>query len=170
MARYYLSSMDILYRIAMWISGIALLLMVAVIPVGIFYRYVLNQALSWPEPISILCMVTFTFVGAAVSYRAGSHIAVAMVTDRLPPLWQKVASTLTDLLMLALSLFILVYSITLCRDLWEQPVADFPLLTAGESYLPLPIGSAITLLFILERLLMGPQHHRQVVAFGTSET
>jgi TRAP-type C4-dicarboxylate transport system permease small subunit len=29
-------------------------------------------------------MVTFTFIGAAVSYRAGSHIAVNMLTDRLP--------------------------------------------------------------------------------------
>jgi len=170
MARYYLSSMDVLYRLAMWISGIALLLMVVVIPVGIFYRYTLNQALSWPEPVSIICMVTFTFVGAAVSYRAGSHIAVGMVTDRLSPVWQKVFATVADLLMLALSLFILVYSTTLCRELWEQPVADFPVLTAGQTYLPLPIGSAITLLFVLERLMLGPQHHRQAVVFGTSET
>jgi TRAP-type C4-dicarboxylate transport system permease small subunit len=26
----------------------------------------------------------FTFIGAAVGYRAGSHIAVNMLTDRLP--------------------------------------------------------------------------------------
>lgn len=52
-------------------------------PIGIFARYVLNNALSWPEPVAILCMVTFTFIGAAVSYRAGSHIAVSMVIDRL---------------------------------------------------------------------------------------
>ena len=50
----YSSVMDIIYRISMWIAGIALLVMVAVIPVGIFARYVMNSALSWPEPVAIL--------------------------------------------------------------------------------------------------------------------
>ena len=83
MGECYSSVMDFLYRVSMWIAGIALLVMVAIIPIGIFARYVLNNALSWPEPVAILCMVTFTFIGAAVSYRAGSHIAVSMVIDRL---------------------------------------------------------------------------------------
>ena len=145
----YHTLMDILYRCAMWLAGIALLLMVVVIPVGIFARYVMNSALSWPEPIAIMCMVTFTFIGAAVSYRAGSHIVVAMVTDRLPPALKKFAALLADLMMLAISVFIFWYSLQLCSELWQQPVAEFPLLTAGQTYLPLPIGSALTLLFII---------------------
>jgi TRAP-type C4-dicarboxylate transport system permease small subunit len=162
--------MDVIYRISMWISGIALLLMVSVIPVGIFARYILNSALSWPEPVAIMCMVTFTFIGAAVSYRAGSHIAVTMVTDRFPPYLQKASALLTDLMMLAISVFILVYSYALCRELWEQPVAEFPLLTAGETYLPLPIGSAVTILFIVERILFGSQQQRPVVMLGSAES
>ena len=102
----YHTLMDILYRAAMWLAGIALLLMVAVIPIGIFARYVMNSALSWPEPVAIMCMVTFTFIGAAVSYRAGSHIVVAMVTDRLPPALKKFSALLSDLMMLAISIFI----------------------------------------------------------------
>ena len=61
-----------------------------------------------------------------------------------------------------------VHSATLCAELWEQPVAEFPLFTAGESYLPLPIGSAITLLFIVEKMLFGAQYHRPVVMLGSS--
>lgn len=170
MGRYYSLLMDVIYRISMWISGIALLLMVSVIPVGIFARYILNSALSWPEPVAIMCMVTFTFIGAAVSYRAGSHIAVSMVTDRLPPHLQKACSLLTDLMMLAISVFILVYGYALCRELWEQPVAEFPLLTAGETYLPLPIGSTVTILFIVERILFGSQQHRPAVMLGSAES
>lgn len=160
--------MDILYRLSMWVAGIALLVMVAIIPVGIFARYVLNSALSWPEPVAIICMVTFTFIGAAVSYRAGSHIAVTMMTDRLSEPLRKVCFLLADLMLMAISLFILWYSATLCAELWEQPVAEFPLFTAGESYLPLPIGSAITLLFIVEKMLFGAQYHRPVVMLGSS--
>lgn len=160
--------MDILYRLSMWAAGLALLVMVAIIPVGIFARYVMNSALSWPEPVAIICMVTFTFIGAAVSYRAGSHIAVTMMTDRLSEPLRKVCFLLADLMLMAISLFILWYSATLCAELWEQPVAEFPLFTAGESYLPLPIGSAITLLFIVEKMLFGAQYHRPVVMLGSS--
>jgi TRAP-type C4-dicarboxylate transport system permease small subunit len=76
--------MDRLYLFAMAVAGISLLVMTIVIPIGIFSRYVLNRGESWPEPVAIICMVTFTFIGAAVGYRAGSHIAVNMLTDRLP--------------------------------------------------------------------------------------
>ncbi|QNQ21946.1 TRAP transporter small permease [Kosakonia sp. SMBL-WEM22] len=168
MAERYSLLMDILYRLSMWVAGIALLVMVAIIPVGIFARYVLNSALSWPEPVAIICMVTFTFIGAAVSYRAGSHIAVTMMTDRLSEPLRKICFLLADLMLMAISLFILWYSATLCAELWEQPVAEFPLFTAGESYLPLPIGSAITLLFIVEKMLFGAQYHRPVVMLGSS--
>ncbi|MEN0585274.1 MULTISPECIES: TRAP transporter small permease [unclassified Kosakonia] len=168
MAERYSLLMDILYRISMWIAGLALLIMVAIIPVGIFARYVMNSALSWPEPVAIICMVTFTFIGAAVSYRAGSHIAVSMVTDRLSEPLRKICFVIAEVMLLAISVFILWYSTALCAELWEQPVAEFPLFTAGESYLPLPVGSAITILFIIEKMLFGAQYHRLVVMLGSS--
>ncbi|MGS3505238.1 TRAP transporter small permease [Citrobacter koseri] len=168
MGEFYSSVMDLFYRISMWVAGLALLIMVAVIPVGIFARYVMNSALSWPEPVAILCMVTFTFVGAAVSYRAGSHIAVSMVTDRLSEGAQRICFIVADLMLMAVSLFILWYGSLLCYDLWEQPVAEFPLLSAGRIYLPLPVGSAITLLFIIEKIFRGSQYQRPVVMLGST--
>lgn len=168
MGEFYSSVMDLFYRISMWVAGLALLIMVAVIPVGIFARYVMNSALSWPEPVAIICMVTFTFVGAAVSYRAGSHIAVSMVTDRLSEGAQRICFIVADLMLMAVSLFILWYGSLLCYDLWEQPVAEFPLLSAGENYLPLPVGSAITLLFIIEKIFRGSQYQRPVVMLGST--
>ena len=168
MGEFYSSVMDLFYRISMWVAGLALLIMVAVIPVGIFARYVMNSALSWPEPVAILCMVTFPFVGAAVSYRAGSNIAVSMVTDRLSEGAQRICFIVADLMLMAVSLFILWYGSLLCYDLWEQPVAEFPLLSAGENYLPLPVGSAITLLFIIEKIFRGSQYQRPVVMLGST--
>lgn len=166
MSERYLKWMDCLYLLAMVVAGAALLVMTIVIPIGIFSRYVLNRGESWPEPIAIICMVTFTFIGAAVSYRAGSHIAVNMLTDRLPAALQTLCARVVDLLMLGISLIIFWYSFWLCVELWEQPVAEFPILTSGESYLPLPLGSAILILFVLERLLFGSQENRPVVLLG----
>ena len=166
MSELYLKWMDRLYLLAMAIAGLSLLVMTIVIPIGIFSRYVLNRGESWPEPIAIICMVTFTFIGAAVSYRAGSHIAVNMLTDRLSDAMKIVCARIVDLLMLVISGLMLWYSYLLCVELWEQPVAEFPILTSGESYLPLPIGSAIMILFVIERLLLGSQENRPVVLIG----
>jgi len=166
MSEIYLKWMDRLYLLAMAIAGLSLLVMTIVIPIGIFSRYVLNRGESWPEPVAIICMVTFTFIGAAVGYRAGSHIAVNMLTDRLPAGLKILCARVVDLLMLLISLIIFWYSYLLCMELWEQPVAEFPLLTSGESYLPLPVGSAMLILFVLERLFFGSQENRPVVMIG----
>ncbi|WJV66458.1 TRAP transporter small permease [Pectobacteriaceae bacterium CE70] len=168
MARIYISAMDVLYLMAMWVSGLALFIMTLIIPVGIFSRYIMNDGISWPEPISILCMVTFTFIGAAVSYRACSHIAVSMLVDRLPDVAKKACKFLSDILMLLICLFILYYGSLLCLELWDQQIAEFPIISAGQTYLPLPIGSFITMLFVIERILFGSQDKRPVVMLGNA--
>ena len=166
MSQRYSDLMDKVYLLAMFVAGLSLLVMTVIIPIGIFSRYVLNRGESWPEPVAIICMVTFTFIGAAVSYRAGSHIAVNMLTDRLPLALQTFCARVVDLLMLLISVVMFYYSYYLCADLWEQPVAEFPVLTSGQTYLPLPVGAVLLILFVVERLLFGSQENRPVVLLG----
>ena len=162
----YSRLMDGLYLLCMGIAAVALLIMVTVIPIGIFARYVLNGALAWPEPVAIVCMIIFTFIGAPVGFRAGTHICVSMVTDRLSPAAQRLMLRLCDLLMVATCLIIFQASYNLCVAMWIQPLASLPSVTYGEMYLPIPIGALFTLLFVLERLLNGDQSQRPVVVLG----
>jgi len=156
----YSRLMDAVYLLCMTIAAIALLLMVAVIPVGIFARYVLNDALSWPEPVAIVCMIIFTFIGAPVGFR------VSMVTDRLSPRGQKIAAIASDLLMLAACVIIFQASYALCEAMWLQPQASLPAVTFGQMYLPIPVGALLTILFVIERLLCGDQSARPLVSLG----
>ena len=160
-----LNVMDRVYLLCIWVAGMAIFTMSLIIPWGIFARYVLGTGSRWPEPISILLMVVFTFVGAAASYRAGSHIAVAMVTDRLPPLLKKYAAHLVHVVMFLISLFMLVYGTILCHETWGQTISDLPWMPVGASYSPVPIGGFFTLLFVIEHILYGPQNSRAVVRF-----
>lgn len=162
----YCRLMDGLYLLCMVIAGVALLIMVTVIPVGIFARYVLDGALAWPEPIAIVCMIIFTFIGAPVGLRAGTHICVSMVTDRLPPRLQRAASIVCDLLMMVTCIILLQSSFSLCQAMWFQPQASLPAITYGEMYLPIPLGTLITLLFVIERLFAGEQSARPIVMLG----
>lgn len=159
--------MDMVYSTCIWVSGAALVAMTAIIPVGIINRYFFGTGAAWAEPVAILCMVTFTFVGAAASYRAGSHLAVSLVTDRLPPHLQKICALLVKLFLAIISLFLVWYGTALCMRLLHQPIAEFPVLSAGAAYSPLPVGSFITLLFVVESIVYGPQTKRPVVRLGT---
>ena len=155
--------LDKVYVASIWTAGVAILAMSLIIPWGVFTRYVLGSGSQWPEPIAILLMLVFTFIGAAASYRAGSHIAVMMLTDRLPPMLRRAAAKLTDLLMLVICLFIVGYGAHLCHETWGQSIGELPWLPTGLTYLPLPIGGLLTLLFVAERLLFGAQSDRPIV-------
>ncbi|MBP6718403.1 MAG: TRAP transporter small permease [Rhodoferax sp.] len=156
---------DFLYLACIWISAASIFVMSLIIPWGIFARYVLGTGSQWPEPISILLMVVFTFFGAAAAYRAGSHIAVAMVTDRLPAALRYGARVVVNFLMLAVSAFMAYYGAKLCVGTWGQNIGEIPWMPVGATYLPVPLGGALTFLFTLEHIFMGPQGARDVVTY-----
>jgi TRAP-type C4-dicarboxylate transport system permease small subunit len=61
--------------------------------------------------------------------------------------------------MLGTNLFMLWWGIGLVKATWYQSIAEFPIVSAGVSYLPIPVGGALTALFVIERLLTGNFFH-----------
>ena len=157
---------DALYLACIWTAGIAIAVMSMIIPVGVFMRYVLGFGAQWPEPIAILLMVVFTFVGAAAAYRAGGHIAVALFTEMLPLPLRRVVARLVELLMLLVCGFVVWYGTRLCLETMGQTIAELPWMPVGVTYLAIPLGSLATLLFVLEHMVWGLQSQREVVRFG----
>ena len=160
---------DAIYLTCIWVAGLAITVMALIIPWGIFARYVLGSGAGWPEPVSIMLMVLFTFVGAAASYRAGAHMAVTTFTDRLPHHWQPTISVLVQLLMAVICLFMTIWGIKLCIATWNQFMSTLPTLRVGITYAPIPIGGFLSLIFIIERLFLGDQSHRRAVNFELLE-
>jgi TRAP-type C4-dicarboxylate transport system permease small subunit len=155
MRQAYARWMAKLYWVCVWIAGLAIAGMTIAIPWGVYTRYVLNSASSWPEPLAVLLMVLFTFFGAAACYRANAHIAVALFKDLLPPPGRRVLAVLVDLLMVLLALFMVIWGFQLADETRNQTIAEFPWLSVGITYLPLPLGSIATILFIIEHLWCG---------------
>jgi TRAP-type C4-dicarboxylate transport system permease small subunit len=163
-------ALDGVYLACIWVAGIAITLMSLIIPWGIFARYVLGSGSQWPEPISILLMVIFTFVGTAASYRAGAHIAVAMLTDRLPSNVQLFCSKLVHVLMFFICVFMAIWGVQLCMSTWNQSISELPWMPVGLTYSPVPVGGFITGLFVLEHLFFGSQAKRAIVTFDHAIT
>ena len=60
----YFRLMDTLHRACLIIAGACLVTITLIIPYGVFTRYVLNSAASWPEPLATLLMIVMSFVAA----------------------------------------------------------------------------------------------------------
>jgi TRAP-type C4-dicarboxylate transport system permease small subunit len=155
MRRRFRAVMDALYWLCVVVSGLALVLISAVIPWGVFTRYVLNSAASWPEPMAILLTIVLTFIGAAACYRADTHMRVSILVRAMSRPWRRAIEPLAEALTALLSLFMVIWGARLVAATWHQSIAEFPALSVGVTYLPIPIGGAITLLFVGERLLIG---------------
>ncbi|HEX2655909.1 MAG TPA: TRAP transporter small permease, partial [Xanthobacteraceae bacterium] len=147
--------MDTIYLICVVIAGVALVLISAVIPWAVYTRYVLNRAASWPEPTAVLLTIVLTFFGAAACYRRGQHMNVSFFVDMLPPGPHRVARIIAELLMAVMALFMAIWGAKLVETTWHNTIADFPALSVGVTYLPIPIGGAILLLFVIERFIIG---------------
>ncbi len=156
MAAPFRKAMDALYFACVLIAGAALVLISAVIPWAVFTRYVLNSASSWPEPMAVLLTIVLTFFGAAACYRIGIHMNVSVGVDLLPKRIRRLADFTVELLMAFIALFMVIYGVGLVEATWHNSIAEFPWLSVGVTYLPIPCGGVITLLFAAERLMLGP--------------
>ena len=71
-------------RIGRQFAWIAILLMVIVIILQVFFRYVLNNALPWPDEVARFLMLWMTGFVAPSAYRWGGFVSIEMLFRLLP--------------------------------------------------------------------------------------
>src|SRR5882757_8807251 len=153
MKQVYFRAMDTINGACLFVAGACLVIITLIVPYGVFTRYVLNSAASWPEPLAVLLMIVLSFLSAVVCYREHLHIGVGVLPGLLAEPWKSLLGWLLEICMLATNLFMVVWGIKLVEATWYQSIAEFPIVTAGMTYLPIPIGGALTVLFVIERFL-----------------
>ena len=168
MAGSFRRTMDYLYLLCVIIGCTALVLISAIIPWAVFTRYALNSAASWPEPLAVLLTIVLTFIGAAAGYRLNLHMNVSFFADMLPARFRLLLDLVVQLLMALIAVFMVVWGGRLVEVTWHNTIADFPFLSVGVTYLPIPIGGFCLLLFIVERIFLGIppdpiSHHPETV-------
>ena len=162
--------MNGLYILCVVVGCTALVLISAIIPWAVFTRYVLNSAASWPEPLAVLLTIVLTFIGAAAAYRLNLHMNVSYFADQLPARYRRMLDLVVQLLMALIAVFMIIWGALLVEVTWHNTIADFPFLSVGITYLPIPIGGICLLLFIIERIFLGVPpdpiaHSPDVVSF-----
>jgi TRAP-type C4-dicarboxylate transport system permease small subunit len=76
-----------------------------IMTLGVFFRYVLNNSLSWSEELSRYGLIYATFIGAAFACKRGTHIRVAVLDELVPEGWRRGLKILQE----GITLLLLIY-------------------------------------------------------------
>ena len=151
-------------RIGRQLAWIAIFLMVLVILIQVFFRYILNNALPWPDELARFLMLWMTGFIAPSAYRWGGFVSIEM----LPKLLPKLIENILLLILLSLSLFILIIGFQLGLQhikigwIFESSSIKIPFhLIGGEQkalklawmYMSLPVGIFLLILVNIELIL-----------------
>ena len=153
MKAQYVRMMDAIHNACLFVAGACLVIITVIIPYGVFCRYALNSAASWPEPLAVLLMIVLSFLSAVVCYREYMHIGVGVLPAFLKEPAKSYLGWFLEVCMLATNLFMLWWGIKLVQTTWYQAIPEFPIVWVGLAYLPIPIGGGLTALFVIERFL-----------------
>lgn len=94
----------VLLKIGRNMAWVALALMVAVILLQVFFRYVLDNALAWPDEAARFLMLWMTGLIAPSAFRWGGFVAIDMFPRALP----RAIGLLLSIFLLLLSISVLV--------------------------------------------------------------
>ncbi|MEO8485490.1 MAG: TRAP transporter small permease [Betaproteobacteria bacterium] len=151
----YQRAMEKLYIACVVLSGLALVVITLIIPLGVFMRYAMNKPIGWPEPAAVIMMVSFSFIGGAAVYRANVHIAVQALLKAVKPWLRNVMEWGVTACMASTAAFMLYEGARLCWIVKDSSMAEFPAVSQGLVYLPIPLAGFLTLLFIVEKVWVG---------------
>ncbi|MEL0636487.1 TRAP transporter small permease [Marinomonas sp. TI.3.20] len=143
---------ELINKIGRQVAWVLVAAMISSILLQVFCRYVLNNALPWPEEAARGLMIWMTAMVAGEAYRKGSFVAIDMLAQALP----EKASSLLKLLLFIVSGIVLVKLSFLGVDFFENGfrarAASMPISRAWI-YLAMPVCFITMLLANVELCL-----------------
>jgi len=98
---------NFILRICRNLGVLAVVLMVVAILIQVFFRYILNNALPWPDEAARFCMLWMTGLMAPTAFRRGGFVAIDFINQFIP----SIINVILSMVILLLSLLVLITSV-----------------------------------------------------------
>lgn len=134
------------------IVGGAILAIVLITIAAVWYRYVLNDPLSWTEQVCRILFVWSVFAGAAILYRRMLHIAIDMFLLMLPPPAQRIIVGINHVLMLFVGVMMVIFGGQISIETLDQTFGALEI-TPASFYAAAPYCGILIVAFWIEKML-----------------
>src|SRR3954468_23121978 len=149
----------VLARLERWLglavgvpAGLAVLVEVGILLVGVVMRFVFNRPLVWTDELAGMMFLWLAMLGSVLALWNGEHMRLTTIASRLPPRWRALADTLA----VAAPCLFLAMIISPALDFMEdQSFVETPALGWPDSVraASVPTGCALMLVLWVLRLL-----------------
>lgn len=151
-------------RFELVFANLTLALLVVVLALQVFFRYVLHTGLTWSEEISRFAFVWFVYVSASLAAQRGTHIRVTMFLRWFPG-GRRYPLLLADIIWIAFNAFVVWAGVLLIERTLRYPVYSTALfLPLAWIYLVIPLAHALMILRILQRQWNHWRHGAPLIA------
>ena len=126
--------------------------MVVLIATQVGFRYVLSKPLAWTEEVARHLMIWAGLLGAAVAYRRRGHLGMDILVMHLGKPWRRVVELILQVLSIGFFGILVIHGIPLVERTMRQ-FSSAIRIPMGYIYVSIPAGSALILLFAMERIV-----------------
>lgn len=124
---------DLLLRVGRAIGVVAVAAMVVAILIQVFFRYILNNALPWPDEAARFCMLWMTGLMAPTAFRNGGFVAIDVIDSML-------SSKILQILQIALLAVCLVVLLVAVQIGWKEVNGLGGRFATASLYVPTSFG------------------------------
>jgi TRAP-type C4-dicarboxylate transport system permease small subunit len=143
--------LGVVARLTLWLAGLSLVAMTVFVFGQVVFRYGFNSSIVWSEPLAVILMGWFIFLGAAVGIREGYHLSFDVLVSLMGHRGRMVLFTISDLFVLAFGVGMVWYGGQLAAAGWGIMLPTLPV-SRTIDYAPLVGGGVLVVVFTLERL------------------
>lgn len=134
---------DRLIRAVQILSGALSILMLVVIILGVFYRYVIDDALVWYDEFAGYILIWLTMYGSVGALAKRKHIGFETLVEKLPRGSRRAVEVFGHLCVLAFSLVLVVCGWQLIREMHGETAVSLPWIQMSWIYSVMPISGAL---------------------------
>jgi TRAP-type C4-dicarboxylate transport system permease small subunit len=135
------------------LSAVLLLLMLGIVVVGIFYRYVVDAALSWYDEFAGYILIWLTMYGSVLALAKRKHISFETLVEKLPPGARRAVEIVGILCVMSFSLVLLVAGWQLVREMADETAISLPWVRMAWIYGVMPISGGLMVLIGIVQLV-----------------
>ena len=138
--------------VALGTSGILVAVIAVVVAAGVFWRYVLNDSLSWTEEVARYLLIWLAAVGSIVAMHRRQHVAIDILPDALEGISGRVLRLFIALVITATCAVMTYYGWRLAWNAWGQTTSSFrmPLFYVTAA---IPVATSGFLIMAIEQAL-----------------
>ena len=129
-----------------------LVVMVVLIFVQVFCRYILKFTPRWSEETAVILMIWVAFIGMALGVKRGIHLTITFFVELFPKLLKKIILIADELCVMVFGIVIIIYGIDLVYNTMDSTLAATQL-PSSVIYAVLPVAGVLIVIYTFARAI-----------------